>query len=362
VGKKRKNLAAVAFVSEESRKLLPLKPGDVLVVDMSTERRKTGATNPYVIADFIGDGVSVFTTRGLHAKIFALGDCLIVGSTNLSRSSNSNLEEAAMITSDKATVLAGRKFIQELTEQYGTLRVNDEILKKAKAQFREHWWHTGGRKPETTSEAWAVKVMRTIAPLNVAVPKRGAPHIEPDHSSSFRDIYLNESGDSVVLGIYPADTATQAVSFYDKVNRERLVKLSKTKGWAVWPNFHLGYRGFSERSVTKKSLNTYLKFWEDPPETVQLMPSRKPPQYTRLVQDLTRLGMIEATRQKDIRTALKGRPWIALRPGLGLNFTWPSRRPSVTEIKSKIESALWTWEDSLAWPAKDGKAKLRVQS
>ena len=324
---RRQNLVAVAFVSKQSQKLLPLREGDVLVVDMSPERLKTGATNPWVVAEFVRAGVSVFTCRGLHAKIFALGDQLIVGSTNLSNSSNSDLEEAAVITNDESTVKAGRKFVAQLTEQYGTLRVNEEMLRRAKAEFRESRWHTGGRKPNTGPEGWAVQVMRKLAPSNVKIPKRGAPHIEPDHSTTFRDIYLNESGDTVILGIYPGDTAQQAVSFYERLVPKQLVKLSKTNGWGAWPSFHLGYWSSSVRTDTNKSLNSYLRFWQQPPAELRLKPSKKPHQYTTLVRDLVRHRMIEGKVQEDVRGAIRGRPWVAIRPGIGVNFTWSSRRP-----------------------------------
>lgn len=61
--------AAIAYLGHDGAKLLPLKRGDCLVVDMSTATIKSGGTNPHEIEKLIKRGVQVFTRRNLHAKI-----------------------------------------------------------------------------------------------------------------------------------------------------------------------------------------------------------------------------------------------------------------------------------------------------
>jgi phospholipase D-like protein len=95
--KSTRNHVAVAYLSPLATGLLPLKKDDVLVVDMSIRAAKSSQTDPREIRKYKKAGVRVYWTPKLHAKVFVLGDKVVVGSTNVSKKSNEYLQEAAII-------------------------------------------------------------------------------------------------------------------------------------------------------------------------------------------------------------------------------------------------------------------------
>jgi hypothetical protein len=310
VKKGQKNHVAVAFMSKGAKKLLPLHPGDTLVIDMSRERVKTGATNPSAVREFFEDGVSVFSCRGLHAKVFVLGNRAVVGSTNVSSLANSRLDEAALSTNEKPIVRAAEKFIEQLVDKEGTLPVTELMLKKLEKEFRETGWHGGGGSSNEGKESWSLAMMKKIAPKNL-VTSRGPPHIEPTDWNGIRRIYLKDSDGTVVLELYPGDAAEQAVPFYKGLKLERLVGLvSRTARWEGHPNFHLGYRSRNLRGTCTKTsgdLGRYLTFWQDPPADLQINKAKKPGQYARLIRDLITHAMMRPSQSKSVKVDIKNR-------------------------------------------------------
>lgn len=106
--------AAIAYFGQDGAKLLPLKRGDCLVVDMSPATVKTGSTNPYEIEKLIKRGVKVFTRPNLHAKIVIVDKKVLVGSANVSKNSRDNLDEAAILTDDPITVKRAKEFLARI--------------------------------------------------------------------------------------------------------------------------------------------------------------------------------------------------------------------------------------------------------
>jgi hypothetical protein len=94
-----RRFGAVAYVAEGGAAVLPFTRDDVLVIDMGERAVKSGATNPWQVEKLYRKGVRIFTRQNLHAKIFALGDIVIVGSANLSQRSLRN-DEAAVVIRD----------------------------------------------------------------------------------------------------------------------------------------------------------------------------------------------------------------------------------------------------------------------
>ena len=348
VKKGQKNRVAVAFMSKGAKKLLPLHPGDTLVIDMSRERVKTGATNPFAVREFFEDGVLVFSCRGLHAKVFVLGNRAVVGSTNVSSLANLVLDEAALSTNEKSIVKAAGKFIEQLVDQEGTLPVTELMLKKLEKEFSETGWHGGGGSADEDKESWSLAMMKKIAPKSV-VTSRGSPHLEPTGWKAIRRIYLRDSDGTVVLELYPGDTTEQAVPFHEKLDANRLVKLiSRGDGWGAQPNFHLGYRsrGFLHTDTTKKLLN-YLMFWKKPPDDLPIAAVKKK-EYAKLAARLKKYGMFHPSDFADLTETIKNRPWVSVRPGVKLTFTWDAKEPTAKEVVTKINEALGTWGESVA--------------
>jgi hypothetical protein len=132
VAEAKRVCAAVAYMGSEASKLLPLKKGDKLVVDMSLRAVKCGATDPREVRKLLRRGVEVYSRESLHAKFFITGRVVIAGSANGSKHSRDSLDEAAILTADPATVRrATATFDQLCTEP-----VRKDYLEKCIKEYR----------------------------------------------------------------------------------------------------------------------------------------------------------------------------------------------------------------------------------
>jgi len=347
--KGHRNKAAVAFVSTGARKLLPLTRGDTLVVDMSLERVRGGATNPFAVEEFFKKGVSVFTCHGLHAKVFILGNRVVVGSANVSAAANSALEEAVLITNERVIASAAEKFIEELVDGSNTRKVTEPMLKQLKKEFRETGWH-GNRSANKSSQNWSLSMMRRIAPKHVVTSHR-QPYIALSRCEAIHRIYLTgDSEGEAQLRLYPGDTQQQAIPFYEGVNVDRLTGLaSRDNRWQVEPNFHLGYRaqGFLHTHTTKR-LKPYLRFWKKPPDDFPIAAVKKR-DYSKLARSLRKYGMFYTADFAKLQIRIRNMPLVSIRPGVAITFTWDMKRPTANEVKARISEALGTWGESVIW-------------
>jgi hypothetical protein len=105
---------AVAYFGAGASKLLPLRTGSVLVVDMSERAVKSGQTKPSEISRLLRWGVEVHSVENLHAKVFVIGSRALVGSTNVSSTSANGLVEALLETNAREPVRESRRFVREL--------------------------------------------------------------------------------------------------------------------------------------------------------------------------------------------------------------------------------------------------------
>ncbi len=69
----RRLSVAVPYISRDGGKLLRLKRGDVLVVDLTLENSRNGSVCPAELAQLQKKGVRVFLAPNLHAKIILCG-------------------------------------------------------------------------------------------------------------------------------------------------------------------------------------------------------------------------------------------------------------------------------------------------
>ncbi len=120
---------AVAYLSAGMFGQLPLGTDDVLVVDVSERAVRNGSTDPAEVRRYVNADVRVFRRQGLHAKVFVLGDTLIVGSANVSkRSSSGGLIEAAYLPRTRRDVSTAREWISaELTTRPVTVEYLDRV-------------------------------------------------------------------------------------------------------------------------------------------------------------------------------------------------------------------------------------------
>jgi hypothetical protein len=114
VAKPGKKLVAVAYVGTKGASLLPLQRGDRLVVDMSLDTVRRGATDPREIDKLRKRGVLVFTRRRLHAKFIIAGKTMIASSANVSSNSRDRLDEVGIITTEPVAVARAKDFFDRL--------------------------------------------------------------------------------------------------------------------------------------------------------------------------------------------------------------------------------------------------------
>ena len=81
--------AAIAYVSKGT----PLKfgNGDILICDASESSIKSGNTDAGILLNFKKNGAQIFSCENLHAKIVVCGKYAVIGSSNLSKSSEDDL-------------------------------------------------------------------------------------------------------------------------------------------------------------------------------------------------------------------------------------------------------------------------------
>lgn len=125
VRKRLPNYVAVAYFGADGANLLPLKKGDVLVVDASENTVKRGATDPKSLHILLDKGVKIFSKERLHAKMMVLGDMLFLGSANVSSNSKYVLHEAVIQTDDPKLVQECISYINDLPKK--ELSKNDLI-------------------------------------------------------------------------------------------------------------------------------------------------------------------------------------------------------------------------------------------
>jgi hypothetical protein len=109
---------AVAYFGQGASKLLPLKSGSVLVVDLSKAAVRSGQTCPQEVIKLLRRDVEVHSCSNLHAKVFVFGRRAIAGSMNASRNSEKALIEAAVETTEPEVVRACKAFVDSLRGEH----------------------------------------------------------------------------------------------------------------------------------------------------------------------------------------------------------------------------------------------------
>lgn len=124
--------AAISYIGKGASVFLPLRRGDTLIVDLSLQAVAQGVTDPREVAKFLRRGVHVFTRRSLHAKFLLIDDVIVVGSANASNNSVTYLDEAALLTTDRAA----RRFAKQCIAAWSTEPVRPRYLQECIAAYR----------------------------------------------------------------------------------------------------------------------------------------------------------------------------------------------------------------------------------
>ncbi len=147
---------AVAYFGSGASRLLPLKEGSRLVVDMSLAAVASGQTNPAELLALIQNGVEVYSVTNLHAKVFAFRGRAFVGSANASQHSARGLIEAVVETTDPRLVAAARRFVRD----HCLRPVTAEYARQMKRYYKPPKF--GGRKQGSKRPVPAVPPLRVV--------------------------------------------------------------------------------------------------------------------------------------------------------------------------------------------------------
>lgn len=121
--KAKRRQAAIAYVTSD---LIGFKRGDLLIVDASEGIIRSGGTNAKLLSKLAAKGVVLHTCPGLHAKVLLMDDVAVIGSGNMSASSESALVEAAIMTDANSVVGGVASFIEQL--KHATTRLDGKTL------------------------------------------------------------------------------------------------------------------------------------------------------------------------------------------------------------------------------------------
>lgn len=163
---------AAPYCGSGAAKLLPLRGGSLLVVDMSEGTVAAGATSPLEVLKFIRRGVEVHSNPRLHAKVFVFPRRAVVGSSNLSNRSAKFLNEAAIETGDTRTRRSAKQFVLSMR---GPAPIGPEQAKQMAAHYRrqirrgnaapiprrefirETWWIMWTMEEDWSEATWRVE-------------------------------------------------------------------------------------------------------------------------------------------------------------------------------------------------------------
>lgn len=121
----RKKQAAVAYVTDD--RFIKFGDGDSLITDASDASIKAGQTCAKLLNRAFSRGATIHSIAGLHAKLFVFDRLAVIGSANLSTSSET-LVEASMLTDQPSAVSSVRLLIASL-QDHGEL-VDDAFIKR----------------------------------------------------------------------------------------------------------------------------------------------------------------------------------------------------------------------------------------
>ncbi|MCJ0907322.1 phospholipase D family protein [Rhodococcus sp. ARC_M6] len=107
--------AAIAYLGQDAPELLPLRAGDVLVVNASKAAIRAHATSPAALTHYLGKGVRILSCPTLHANVIATTRRAVIGSANATVNSTF-ADDAVIITDDPDIITSVRTFINSLDD------------------------------------------------------------------------------------------------------------------------------------------------------------------------------------------------------------------------------------------------------
>jgi hypothetical protein len=242
--------AAIAYVTKDQ---IGFQTGDILVVDASHRAIATGQTDAPLLRELNRNGVAIYSKEGLHAKVLLLGSHSVIGSANMSNSSESLIEAA--VISDSDVVASGvESFIAQLTTKKARL-TSTLIEKLCKIPVTRTGWAKGGKRSKAKKRIRSLGNRTWILGVNELL--RDPPADEQNHIDR-ANAHLNErlvadeeeyawirwgKLDKFAKECREGDTLIQ---IYNKRNGTRRVSCSipvlLKRNEPKWTRFYLGHR------------------------------------------------------------------------------------------------------------------------
>ncbi|MEU4839776.1 phospholipase D family protein [Nocardia testacea] len=132
--------AAIAYLGADAPQLLPLRRGDILVVNADRPALRAHATSPGALQHFLDRGVHIYSLPKLHAKVVATATIAVIGSANASR--HSTMAAEAVVISDAAELLSQARAFVEQMKELSDDPVNQEFIDWAQTE-----WDRGAPAP-----------------------------------------------------------------------------------------------------------------------------------------------------------------------------------------------------------------------
>jgi hypothetical protein len=228
---------------------------DILVCDASDNAIKCGETSAKTLKRFFEAGARLFCCPGLHAKSLVAGDIAVVGSSNLSASSATNLIEASLITRRFQARSQVRAFIQKLIPI--STPIDSAFLARALALPVTVRPRGGSARPRPieppTNKTWFV----STTPLSEKIQEREAEFEEAGEDAARERMSDPEAGLSWIRWVGKGKFRTTAKEGDSVIELER--NKQKTRCKAVQPR----------PILLRQDHDKWTRFYvEDPPESI----------------------------------------------------------------------------------------------
>jgi len=148
------NLVAVPYVGAGASKQLKLRRGDILLSALTKPNCRVGAVCPAELRAFGDRGVRLYQQADLHAKVYLLGDTLIVTSANLSGAARDHLDEVGVLSTERNWVREAKAWFRARLTQ----PVTPKWLEECERVYRPPRRPAMGRRSRNGAKAPAMRV------------------------------------------------------------------------------------------------------------------------------------------------------------------------------------------------------------
>ena len=266
--------ACIAYLTAPD--LLHWRPGDVLIVNASDGAIKCGETSAKALRALLKKGVSLYSEPRLHAKVVLVGDTAVVGSANVSASSQSRLLEAAILTTSPAVVNPVHAYVHQLATP--NRAIDETFLRRIEAlPVAPRRAPFGGgrrtalRRPRVTKEhkTWLVVLGssgRTRDEAALATARTRATERRTDRRSEVDEFWWSghrlddaEPGDSVIRvwknrqGGFAGESVSLAATILMKhrigPRRYFFLEVPQRSSWVTWSAFKRALNEVGEKAL-----------------------------------------------------------------------------------------------------------------